>query len=116
MNKKIISIIAIVAIIAILGVVLIACNASDYSKKLEKKGYAVTVVNGDDDSSYDFIVNGTKASLGNGVSVETVTVTKYKKSEDAKKAYNDAKSNDIAVSRSGKIVIVGTEQGVKDAK
>ena len=116
MNKKIISIIAIVAIIAILGVVLVACNASDYEKKLDKKGYAVTVLNGNDNTNYEFIVNGTKASLGSGVSVQTVTITKFKKADDAKKAYEDAKGNNLPASKSGKIVIVGTEQGVKDAK
>ena len=46
-NKKVLAIVAIVALVAILGVCLVACNASDYQKRLEKKGYIVTVLEGE---------------------------------------------------------------------
>ena len=118
-NKKVLAIVAIVALVAILGVCLVACNASDYQKRLEKKGYIVTVLEGErlesmsKDLGYEveFVITAGNLSTGDEV--------KFKKSADAKKAYNDAKENVSSkndIYRSGKIVISGTKQGVKDAK
>ncbi|MBO4694331.1 MAG: hypothetical protein J5656_00185 [Clostridia bacterium] len=124
MNKKIIALIAVIAIVAILGVCLVACNAKSYQSKLEKKGYTVSVSeNEKDDNNADveWVVSAQKGGVLSG-DFQAVTIAKYKNVDDAKKAEKDAKdgaNNGIIsykVSRSGKIVIVGTEQGVKDAK
>lgn len=115
-NKKIIAIVAVIALVAILGVCLVACNASSYSKKLEKKGYTVnTVEAGKDDDGYaiEWAVTGSKSLL------EHVTVTKYTNKDDAKEAENIAIKlfGEDCVYRTGKIVIAGTTaQTVKDAK
>ena len=117
MNKKaIISVVAVVLLVAVLATVLVACNMDDYKKRLEKKDYFVTASEVDSDS-IEWILNGTKK--GSGLSIETVTVTKYKNSDDAKDAYEDAKENlsdGWSVKRHGKIVVFGTKQAVKDAE
>ncbi len=122
MNKKIIALIAVIAIVAILGVCLVACNAKSYQSKLEKKGYSVSVSEedkDDDGADIEWMGTGAKGALVNG---DSVTVVKYKNTDDAKKAEADAKAYkdngliSYEVYRSGKIVIVGTAQGVKDAK
>lgn len=118
MNKKVISIIAIVAIIAILGVVLVACNADSYQKKLEKAGYEVIAIEADEDEEADveWAVKGTKVE--GLLDVDTVTVVKYANTDDAKEAEELAIEiyGEDGVYRTGKILIFGTEQGVKDAK
>ena len=123
-NKKLIAIIAIVALVAILGVCLVACNADDYVKRLEKKGYKVEAVTAEDlgieDAEIEWAVTGIKGSISlNGIEGDMVTVIKFKKSDDAKKYEESAKENTIlklTIKRSGNIVIAGTEQGVKDAQ
>lgn len=118
MNKKVIALIAVIAIVAILGVCLVACNAKSYQSKLEKKGYKVTVeTDYNDDSVYEWTVYGVKAEISlSSASAAYVTIAKFKKLDDAKDAEKDAKDNGLTVKRSGKIVIAGSEQGVKDAK
>ena len=120
MNKKVVvSIVAVIAIIALLGVFLVACNADSYQKKLEKKGYSTTVTTGGDNDDYEWVVTGQKGALLNG---DYVSVGKFKTTDKAKEAEADAKKNadngivSYEVKRIGKIVIVGTAQGVKDAQ
>jgi len=118
MNKKVIALIAVIAIVAILGVCLVACNAKSYQSKLEKKGYKVTVeTDYDKDSKYEWSVTGVKAEISlTNASADSVSIVKFKSLDDAKQSEKNAKDNGITVKRSGKIVIAGTEQGVKDAK
>ena len=117
MNKKaIISVVAVVLLVAVLATVLVACNMEDYQKRLDKAGYAIVGGKVDSDS-IEWALTATKA--GSGLSIETVTVTKYKNSDDAKDAYNDAKENlsdGWSVKRHGKVVVFGTKQAVKDAE
>ena len=118
MNKKLIALIAVIAIVAILGVCLVACNAKSYQSKLEKKGYKVTVeTDYGDNSKYEWTVDAVKAEISlTNAQADYVSVVKFKNIDDAKQAEKDAKDNGVTVKRSGKIVIGGTEQGVKDAK
>lgn len=116
MKKKIIAVVAIVALVAILGVCLVACNADSYKKKLDKAGYTVTVFEADDVDEGVNIEWGLYAVKTSGVSMDMVTVAKYKSEKDAKKAEERGKNEHMSTYRSGKLVIVGTEQGVKDAK
>ena len=119
MNKKVIALIAVIAIVAILGVCLVACNAKSYQNKLEKKGYTVSNYTGDDDDDIEWGISASKGALLNG---DSVTVVKFKELDDAKEKetwYKNHKDNGLIsyeVYRTGKIVIVGTAQGVKDAK
>lgn len=110
MNKKVLAIVAVIALVAILGVCLVACNADDYKKRLDKEGYIV--VDGKVDSeNVEWVVSGTRINPA-----DHVTITKYKDTDDAKDAEELAKKTGASVYRTGKIVMVGTEQGIKDAK
>lgn len=120
-SKKLMAIVAIVALVAILGVCLVACNKDDYVKRLDKAGYTAKAISAEDahldaeELGIEWIVQGIKVKGG----AESVTVIKFNKSEDAKDFYNDNKDNVLdgwKIVRSGKIVISGTEQGVKDAQ
>ena len=118
MNKKVISIVAIIALVAILGVCLVACNADSYAKKLEKAGYEVVVAKGDEtgEEGAEWMVTATKAE--GLLNINTVTIVKYANTDDAKEAEEAAIAifGESCVYRSGKIVMAGTEQGIKDAK
>ncbi|MBR7162688.1 MAG: hypothetical protein IKD35_01810 [Clostridia bacterium] len=120
MNKKVISIIAIIALVAVLGVCLIACNADTYAKRLEKAGYKVEVVDLSDEDKEEGVIWAVSAAKTNSITdVQIVAVTKYASADEAKKAEEDAKANNIlnvTIERQGAILIIGTEQGVKDAK
>ena len=123
MNKKVIALVAIVALIAIVAVCLTACNAESIEKKLDKAGYTVQVFDSEEDKEegIEWMVSGSKGevSIGGGVDYDYVTVTKFAKTEDAKKAVEEAEEwgldEGMAIKRIGKIVYAGTEQGVKDA-
>ncbi|MBO4554770.1 MAG: hypothetical protein J5713_03220 [Clostridia bacterium] len=119
MNKKvIISIIAVILLVAVLGTVLVACNKEDYEKRLEKKGYSFGSVTdllgaaGLQSSTVEWSLSAAKDN-------ESVSIVKYRNSDDAKDAYDSYKKNlkdGYAVRRHGKIVVYGTKQGVKDAE
>ena len=113
MSKKVMAIVAVIALVAILGVCLVACNAEDYQKKLEKKGYTVVSTEGGD--TVEWALKGSKME---GATYNTVNIVKYVNTDDAKAAETDAKKvyGENGTYRVGKIVIFGTEQGVKDAK
>lgn len=115
MNKKvIISIIAVILLVAVLGTILVACSADSYKKKLEKKGYTVSAYTVDDDDQDDIEwgVMATKGLLG-----DAVYIVKFKSYDDAKDYEEDMRKLRYgSVYRTGKIVMYGSEQGVKDAK
>ena len=121
MNKKVISIIAIIALVAILGVCLVACNADTYAKRLEKAGYKVDVIDLSEEDKEEGVLWAVSATKATSLTdVQIVAVTKFATTEDAKKAVAEAEeANSIVgmtIERKGTIVIIGTEQGVKDAK
>lgn len=113
-NKKVLAIVAVIALVAILGVCLIACNADSYTKKLEKAGYTVSSYKGEngDEAKIEWGVVGIKVG-------STVTVVKFKSTDDAKAAEESHKGSLLKVGdvyRNGKIVIWGDAEGVKAAK
>ena len=118
MNKKvIISIIAVILLVAVLGTVLVACSKEDYQKRLDKKGYSFGSAT---DILGAFGVQSTTVewSLSAVKDSESVSIVKYRESDDAKEAYESYKKNlkdGYAVKKVGKIVIYGTKQGVRDA-
>ncbi len=114
MKKKVLVIVAVIALVAILGICLVACNAESYTKKLKDEGYEAGAVELNDGQSdtIEWIVSGTRVKT-----LDSVTITKFKNTDDAKDA--EAAGNKLGEGRcyrTGKIVIVGTVQGVKDAK
>ncbi len=125
MSKKVMAVVAVVALVAILGICLVACNAESVSKKLEKKDYTVSALSekstGLGKSVYNIVKGvegfdqGVIAANSNGDSVAVVWF-------DNTDAAKDFETNKLIttfsekVSRVGKVVYVGTEQGVKDAK
>ena len=125
MSKKVMAVVAVVALVAILGICLVACNAESVSKKLEKKDYTVSALSekstGFGKSVYN-IVKGVEGFDQGVVAVnsdgDSVAVVWFDSTDAAK----DFETNKLIatlsekVSRVGKVVYVGTEQGVKDAK
>lgn len=109
MKKKIIAVVAVVALVAILGVCLVACNADTYKERLEKEGY--TVIEGAKDDNIEWSLVATNGD-------DTVNIIKYTTKDHAKGAEEVAvaKLGKDEVYRTGKIVMVGTKQGIKDAK
>ena len=123
MNKKVISIVAIIALVAILGVCLVACNADSYAKKLEGKGYTVAKMT--DEEAEEFaqetglnieILWGVAANKG----TDSVSILAFSNKEDAESIANVlnmvAGFTGMKAEAKGKIVFMGTEQGIKDAK
>lgn len=124
MNKKVLTVIAVVMLVALLGVCLVACNATDYQKRLKDKGYVVIVseddsaavlaaeaslkIDGRYEGGIEFIVSAAKAG-------EAVTITKFDKLKDAK-TFVDTFDGNENIKRTDRWVFVGTEQGIKDAK
>jgi len=124
-SKKIIALVAVVALVAMLAVCLVACNADSYVKRLKDAGYqaeAMTEKQIEEYGGSDKIEWGVAAVKGSislsGIEGEMVTIVKFKNSDDAKDTEADLKEamKDATVYRTGKIVMFGTEQGVKDAK
>ena len=122
-SKKIMSLVAIVALVAILGICLVACNSSNVGKKLEDKGYKVVTLNEDatgiGKSVYSMVKDNSdfKEGLWATKQLNTVAVVWYKNLDAAKDAEEAFKSIPLAtVYRADKIVYVGTQQGVEDAK
>lgn len=122
MNKKVLAIISIIALVAILGVCLVACNADSYEKRLDKAGYNPVVLQGDDakeevktDAAIEWVVSGAKSAK------DYVMVIKFKNTDDAKDFEKNAVTGSaigftLVCERSGKIVLYGSESGVKAAK
>lgn len=122
-SKKIMALVAVVALVAVLGICLVACNSDSVGKSLEKKGYTVTKLN---EESTGIVAKAVyKALKNNSAFTEGVVANKstdfviviWFDNSDAAKDYADTASYVGAkVEISGKIVYVGTEQGLKDAK
>ena len=119
MNKKVISIVAIIALVAILGVCLVACNADSYAKKLEKAGYEVKTLTGDEADEAEGLKWAVMGVKRDGLTVKTVSVLAFDNADDAKEYANNATDlvGKDCVHISGKIVIVGSSaDAVKDAR
>lgn len=122
-SKKVLIIMAVVVLVAILGVCLVACNSDSVGKSLEKKGYSVATLNEDSTGTiaktvYNIVKNnsdfkeGVIATKGSDI----VTVLWFETTEAAESMEGNVLLSAFTVERSGKIVYIGTAQGVKDAK
>ncbi|MCM1306240.1 MAG: hypothetical protein NC037_01595 [Bacteroides sp.] len=130
-NRKIVAIVAVIALAAILAVCLVACNNQDtYEKQMKDKGYTVAAMTaeqiaqsmGNDVGEVDWAIVATKGDMTSGEG-EYVSIVKFKKESDAKDCVNKALASfeqmhieGYAAARDGKVVFVGTENAVKDAK
>ncbi len=122
MNKKrVLAIIAIVAIVTIMTACLCACNAESIAKKLEKKGYKVSVATEDEIKN----INKNGGGLDGGLKwyvaglkgTDVVHVYCFNKADDAKKmeeVCTEAKTYE-KVKRVGKVVCFGAASAVDDA-
>ena len=124
MNKKVMAIVAVIALVAILGICLVACNTESVSKKLEKKEYNVAKLNEDSTGlagiAYAIVkgVDGFKEGLFAAKSSDQVLAVWFDDT-DAAKEFEANKGLALLfdkVTRVGKVVYAGTEQGIKDAK
>lgn len=124
MNKKVMALVAVIALVAILGVCLVACNAESVSKKLEGKDYSVAALSekstGVGATVYGVVkgIEGFKEGLVAAKGTDFVVVVWFNDTDSAQKLENSKVVTAFAkkVSRVGKVVYLGTEQGVKDAK
>ena len=110
--KKLTGIIAIVALLVIVCTCSVACissvstNSSDYRSRLEGKGYTVTNID------VSLVTREMEWGLYATHNGDSVTVALFKNEDDAKAAEQES----YTTYRSGKLVMAGTEQGVKDAR
>lgn len=127
-KKRIMVIVAMIALVALLGVCLVACNKDSYEKKLDKKGYTVVSVSteqleqyaGEEVQGVEWAIGGVKGDV-TSEDFEMVIIIKYESKKDAEKFENEVKAEGaedegFVFKRNGKIVIFGTEQGVKDVQ
>ncbi len=125
MKKKSIAIVSVILLILVLGVCLSACNAENFENKLKNKGYNVTVEgqNGAFVMTFNSLLSSeykgkvewvVSASKG----IDSVKIFKFDNLKDAKTFETSGEyviyGNKIY--RTTTCVIVGTEQGVRDAK
>lgn len=114
--KKLTSIVAVVVVLLIMSVCFVAClsastNSSEYRSRLESKGYSVTNI--DVSLVQRDMEWGLYAASGENI----VTIALFKNEQDAKDAEQESKDMPNTYTyRSGKLLIAGTEQGVKDAR
>lgn len=117
--------ISFIAVIAMLLVTLVSCAPSSIkaaTQKMEKKDYKVISEKLPQEAEDEGVVGIIVATKGNIADMlkgdyEMVTATLFKSAKDAKKAMKDAEDTfgkDTVIKQSGKWIVVGTEQGVKD--
>lgn len=126
MSKKVMAVVAVVALVAILGICLVACNADSVAKKLEKKDYTVSALSekttGTIGKTVYSVVKGVEGFEEGVVAANSdgdfVVVVWFDSTDAAKDFETNKVITSLAkkVSRVGKVVYAGTEQGVKDAK
>ena len=134
MKKKLVIIMAVIALVAILGTVLVACNSEkDYRKRLQDAGYellnkddfesmvGIDTIDNENWESVEWLVGGIKISLFSIATsnFDMAFVIKFKYIDKAKDFYDEVdaeKDEEFVVERNGKIVIIGTSQGIKDAQ
>ena len=108
---------SLVLLVALCVLMLAACGVNSYSKKLEKAGYEVTALNKDEIKEYnetdsDYTYKGMLGAIKADGNV--VYVVKMKSKSEAKSIAKEL-GYKATVEVKGKIVIAGTEDGVKAA-
>ncbi len=118
-------IIALVCLAALLAVALVSCgpNFDSMKKKLEKEGYLVVMLEGDQLEALGGEAGDVKAALSATklADGETVSVVEFKNADAAKKAEEEGKAaaeliDGYTCVRKGNTVYAGTEAAVKLVK
>ena len=120
--KKALKVISLVLAMVCCAVMFIACvpaTPEKAEKKLEKKGYTVTVIEVDGLASLGAPDGCECYVTGINEDGEMVGAYYFDKASNAKDYYEDLKElaedeDDIVVKKSGKVVVAATEQGWKD--
>ena len=130
MKKKVVLSVAVVLLLVMVTAMCVACtpNADKIEKKLKENGYTVQVADATDKQTEE--TGATKGLMANkkefslSALMPDLTITWYKDSKSAKKAYEDAKkgleeakdltgTNVYQVKRKGNAVMMGTEEALK---
>ena len=130
MKKSIIKILALTFVVVMACTMLVSCfgpNADPDKAKasLEDAGYTVVLNKGDGLISGALLPDGVDATLVAYKDGEYIAISYYEEAADANDAWEDAqeeaakleeKYEGIVCKKFGKMIYVGTEQAVKDAK
>lgn len=123
--KKFVSIISLVLVAAMLCVSLVSCGApakdpADAKAALEENGYAVIKVD-----TAILLPDDVEATVLGTTTENYIMITYYKSTDAVKSAWEKAqdeakalegKYENVVCKKSGKMIYIGTEQAVKDAK
>ena len=123
--KKFASVLSLVLVAAMLCVTLVSCGApakdpADAKAALEEAGYVVVKV----DTAL-LLPDDVEATVLGTTTDNYILITYYKTTDAVKDAWKDAqdeaakleeKYENIVCKKSGKMIFIGTEQAVKDAK
>ena len=130
MKKSIVRILALSLVAVMMCLALVSCGGpnSDPEKAkeaLEDAGYIVVLNTGEGFISGALLPDGVEASLVAYKDGEYLAVSYYDDTEALNEAWKDAKEDakeleeeyeGIVCKKSGKMIYIGTEQAVKDAK
>lgn len=130
MKKTIIKLLALTLVVVMACAMLVSCggpNADPEKAKeaLEDAGYTVVLNTGSGLISGAMLPDKLEASLVAYKNGEYIAISYYKDAKDVNEAWDDAqeeaekledKYEGIVCKKSGKMIYIGTEQAVKDAK
>ena len=130
MKKSIIKVLALTLIAVMMCAVLVSCvgpNANPDKAKaaLEDAGYTVVLNKGEGLISGALLPDDVEASLVAYKNGEYIAITYYKEAAGANEAWDEAQEEakeledeyeGLVCKKSGKMIYIGTEQAVKDAK
>ena len=129
MKKKVVLSVAVVLLLVMVTAMCVACtpNADKLKDKLEDKGYKVSVNDATEKQKEETGVTkslvANKKEISLSALMPDLTVTWYKDSKSAKKAYDKAKDGldefnssmgtKFVVKKKGNAVVLGTEEAAK---
>ena len=130
MKKSIIKVLALTLVAVMMCAVLVSCggpNANPDKAKaaLEEAGYTVVLNKGEGLIGGALLPNDVEASLVAYKNGEYIAITYYKEAAGANEAWDEAQEDakeledeyeGLVCKKSGKMIYIGTEQAVKDAK
>ena len=117
--KRVLSIISLTLVLVLCLFMFASCGVKSYAKRLEKAGYEVKMVEKDEIKEANEKADGYKFKAGLSASKgdDYVSITKFGSKKQAEKYVESlgAAASFIKYEIKGSCLIVGTEQGIKDA-
>lgn len=120
--KRVLSLVSLLLVLVMCVFMFASCGMNSYEKRLEKAGYEVEVADKDEleeinEEAEDYKIKGMLVATKG---LNTVTITKFGSSKQAKEQAEDAQDYadsipGFTVEIKGKYVIAGTEDAVKAA-